>query len=249
MPVRASGGPRAHPNADYAGLPPYLIGALPPAKTPNIPWPPTELAPGSSYYPMVVDREHRVTRVLSGNLHSAIDMLSRSNTSIRDLIRQHETAWMALRALYNQVVILQKLMERLRDMFLNLEHVESVAKDVNVYEEPASDPKEKGKKKAKHAVLPPSTHVHDRVASPTNQTPLAWSNRVLPKVEQMMIEVRGCLADLEGACRQAVLRRQTRLMQDPDAIPLRWADSYIYTMARRLYNYQHQLEVHMTTCK
>ena len=251
MPVLASGGPRAHPNADYAGLPPYLTPP-PLVKTTNMAWPPSELVPGNPMY--IVDREHRVARVVSGNLSNAIDMLSRSNASIRDLIRQHESAWMALRLLYNHVVILQKLMERLRDMFVHLPHVESVAKDVNVYDpESSRDAKDKQKKKSKHtshgsssSSSSPSSYTP---TAPAQQTPLAWSNRVLPKVEQMMMEVRGCLADLEVACRSAVLRRQTRLLQDPDTMPLRWSESYIYTTARKLHNYDHQLEIHMTTCK
>lgn len=249
MPVLASGGPRAHPNADYAGLPPYLTPP-PPVKISNMAWPPSELASGNPMY--AADRELRVVRVMSSNLNSAIGMLSRSNGSIRDLIRQHESAWMALRVLYNHVVILQKLLERLRDMFIHLPHVESVAKDVNVYDpESLHDAtKEKHKKKSKYTSHgSSSSSAYLAPTPPTQQTPFTWSNRVLPKVEQMMIEVRGCLVDLESACRSAVLRRQSRLLQDPDTMPLRWGDSYIYTTARKLHSYEHQLESYMTTCK
>ncbi|CAK7217907.1 hypothetical protein SCUCBS95973_003307 [Sporothrix curviconia] len=290
----AKGRPQVHPNAALAGLPQRLRpppNATSPRTTSN--WPGLPPASGDATY--LLDRDQRLNRVLSGNLEDAIYRLKRVSTSIRDLIRQHESAWMSLRLLYNSVVILQKLLERLRDMFRHLSQIESVAKEVNVYEPEELDEAEDSEdytsldedgdgeqqhreqqrqqqrqqqqkqrqrqKKSQKPASPmhgkPSSSHYEALPShgcpsPTSQqslSPMAWSNRVLPKVEQMLSEFRTCIVDIEGACRSAVLRRQTKLMPDPDAVPLRWSEVYIQTSVRKLGGYQLQLETHMLSCK
>ncbi|CAK7231486.1 hypothetical protein SEUCBS140593_007938 [Sporothrix eucalyptigena] len=238
----AKGRPQVHPNAALSTLPqrlrPIIIPggtARPPAYWPGLPPPP----PGDATY--LMDYDQRVHRILTGGLDDALYRLRRINTSIRDLIRQHESAWMALRLLYNAVVILEKLLERLRDMFRYLGQVESVAKEVNVYEgrevEEVNLPDSVGDGKRSTAKYPPKL------------SPRAWSSRTLPKVEPMLVDMRSCFSEAETACRAAVLRRPSRLMPDPDAVPLRWHDSFIYNTARKLSSYQQQVESHMLTCK
>ncbi|KJR86519.1 uncharacterized protein SPSK_02710 [Sporothrix schenckii 1099-18] len=272
MPSVATSGPKAHPNAHLAGLPASLTPP-PPVKATNTIWQPSELVPGS-YRATGGDRKHRMSSALAFNLNHAIDLLKRSNCGIRDVIRQHESAWVALRLLYNHVVILQTLLERLRDMLENVAHVESVARDVNIYQPHLGDndntpkdmPKDRsrgktegkteektkgaeaGKQKTtKHAAS--FSFTVNRNPARTHKSPLAWSRRVLPRVEDMMPELRNYLVTIEEACVWTVRRQSSRFLPDPDAVPLRWNDNYIFATVHKLCSFEQNIEVHMTTCK
>ncbi|CAK7230666.1 hypothetical protein SBRCBS47491_007663 [Sporothrix bragantina] len=270
----AKGRPQVHPNAALAGLPQRLRPPPnPTSRTPSY-WPGPPPPPRDANH--LPDREQRLNRVLYGSLDDVIHRLKRINTSIRDLIRQHESAWMSMRLLYNSIVTLQKLFERLGDMFRNLSQIESVAKEVNIYEpekivfhdpdddsegyssldeEPRQQHNQKKKqiptseKSSSSCYDTPATHGTPSFLSQQSLSPMAWCNRVLPKVEPMLVEFRTYVVDLESACRSAVMRRPSKLMQDPDGIPLRWSEIYIYNTVRKLGGYQLQLETHMLSCK
>ncbi|OAA56227.1 Ankyrin repeat-containing domain protein [Niveomyces insectorum RCEF 264] len=246
MPVLASLHPRPYPDgARDRGPAAAGLGGVGPKPPPNDARA-RSLSPGATAvartgetFPM-----YRARTMMPVTLGEPAERLERTNRHLRDLIRQHETAWVALKLLYNSVCILQKLVGCLHDMFLYAPQVADVAGRVH-----ASDPVS-----LLSPSLSPSPSSTPQRPEPTvaseQLSPLAWCHRVLPRLEKLMPDFRFDLADLENACRAAVHRRPSKLLHNtPPGAQVQWADPFIHTMVRKMAAYQRTLESHMASCK
>ncbi|CAK7274362.1 hypothetical protein SEPCBS119000_006129 [Sporothrix epigloea] len=178
--------PRVRPDAALSGLPARL---RPPADTISSN-PSSDLAmqPAPAQAFPSVDHDLYMCMDLDG----FIDQLGRLVLIIRNIFRVQVTAWEALRQLYNEVLILQKLITRLRHMLQNLSQIESVAKHVNVYE-PAT---------ANAMTAAPRRYV----------APLQWSSHYLPLFAQQLAELCKCVVKVESECQALLEGRQNGIL-------------------------------------
>ncbi len=234
MPATASwsGGPQ--PCTSRARPPPRD----PPSLPPPFPGPPASRAPPVS----VADRHVRAKTILPTNLADIVHRLKRTNMMMRQLFHQHETAWHYLRMLFNWVVVIQKLVERLRDMFTYVSFVGGVAKGVNVY--------------ADHVLGDADAGAHDAPSVPPEQgfmalqeEPYAWSMRVLVTAEKIVSDMHTVVTEIEGVCSSAAHRRASKMLPNPGNLPPRWSETYLYVISRRLGAFQDQLDGIMASCK
>ncbi|CAK7271245.1 hypothetical protein SEPCBS57363_004518 [Sporothrix epigloea] len=241
----AKGQPQVHPNATLSGIPERL---RPPAVA-------TSRNPSSGLgLPVALPhaaQSLKNDKYLHLKLDEFIDQLGRIIKSICGLFQLQENAWGSLRLLYNSVFVLHKLYERLWNMLQNLSQIESVAKEINVYEPETPDKMHDTEdlNDLKNFSSYSSVQPRDKPAAWQSLTPAVWSSRVLPGIEQQLTELRTHVGELEPACRSVILGRQSKLTLDLTVAPKRWNEAYITNIVQTFKVHQLHLEMHMMSCK